>query len=111
MREQPRCCGKAWLPRVGVYACTRRSTVKRDGKMYCWQHDPVAVEARRAKAQAKFDHKMAHLEKGHDLESAADDLLAACENGLALLVKMGGAKGGTADEMRAAIAKAKGEGE
>lgn len=42
-----------------VYSCTRWGTVERDGKWYCWQHDPERVkvdkEKKRAKWQAKQD--------------------------------------------------------
>ena len=43
MAEQKnRCCGK---PIVNYYSrrCERTATVTRDGKHYCWQHDPVRI--------------------------------------------------------------------
>lgn len=36
-----------------IYPCQRPATVLRDGKWYCWQHDPERVEADKKKRQAK----------------------------------------------------------
>ena len=37
------------------YHCERDSTVERDGKCYCWQHDPEYIQAKRRKAQLEHD--------------------------------------------------------
>jgi len=38
--------------------CSRKGVIEREGRWYCKQHDPVAVEKRREKEQDKFDAKM-----------------------------------------------------
>ena len=37
----------------GAYSCSRRGTIERDGKWYCWQHDPERIKADREKRRAK----------------------------------------------------------
>ena len=37
--------------------CSRKATVERDGKWYCWQHDPERVEADKKKRRASEDAK------------------------------------------------------
>lgn len=57
------CSGKIWGAYRDVsgrvYRCSRPATVERDGKWYCWQHDPERVktdkERRRAAARAELD--------------------------------------------------------
>ena len=55
-------CSKKWVWAVtGSHRCFRNATVERDGKWWCWQHDPERVkidrEKRRAGWQAKMDRK------------------------------------------------------
>jgi hypothetical protein len=50
--------------------CERKPTVERDGKPYCWQHDP---ERRRAKARARAEADRQH-EKKLEREWARMDL-------------------------------------
>ena len=61
------CSGKIWGAYRDVsgrvYKCHRNATVQRDGKWYCWQHDPeyIARKAteRQAAWQAGMDRKVA----------------------------------------------------
>ncbi len=46
------CCGYGYHGRIGLLPCARRGTIEREGKRYCYQHDPEAVKARQ-KASAK----------------------------------------------------------
>ena len=41
-----------------VHPCKRPATVERDGKWYCWQHDPEYVKAKEKKRRAEWDTKM-----------------------------------------------------
>lgn len=50
-----RCSKTVFGDRGHHYQCTRNATVKRDGKSYCFQHDPVNVAKRDKKRQAKWD--------------------------------------------------------
>lgn len=45
--NEERCCGSAYHGRMGSFQCTRRGVVKRNGKPYCKQHDPVEKEKKR----------------------------------------------------------------
>jgi hypothetical protein len=76
------CCVNVWHKGNsfrGYYKqCTRTATFQRDGKVYCKQHDPVHVEARRQKAMDDWRAKSNETAKQHRLEAAAPDLLAAC---------------------------------
>lgn len=42
--------------------CSRNGKVERDGKWYCGQHDPVAVEERRAARSRRWDEEDARRE-------------------------------------------------
>ena len=65
------CSGKIWgdyrAVSGRVYACSRPATVKRDGKWYCWQHDPerVKVDAKKRRAgwKAEMDREAAKYER------------------------------------------------
>ena len=61
-------CSKKWVWAVtGSHRCFRPATVERDGKWWCWQHDPERVKAdrekRRAGWQAKMDREDAKYER------------------------------------------------
>lgn len=49
---EKRCSTRVFGPRVLSWQCNRKGTVERDGKWYCWQHDPV-----RLKEKAEADEK------------------------------------------------------
>ena len=38
-----------------VYPCSRNATVERDGKWYCWQHDPERVKTDKKRRRAKWE--------------------------------------------------------
>ena len=47
------------------HMCRQSGTVERDGKWYCKQHDPVAIEECNRAERAKWDieNKISHLER------------------------------------------------
>lgn len=47
LKPRPECIG------TPNKSCWRRGTLERGGKLYCWQHDPIRVEAERAKKREK----------------------------------------------------------
>ncbi len=49
------CSGLVYYPGSfrGGHDCSRRGKVAREGKLYCYQHDPVKVATRRAEADSK----------------------------------------------------------
>lgn len=51
------CQATVFGPRVHSWQCTRKPSVWRDGKGYCKQHDPKAVEARRVDRELKWKAK------------------------------------------------------
>ena len=57
--------------------CIKRGTVERNGKWYCGQHDPQAVEDRRQKAKSRFNADMQENVRRQRLAAAAPDLLEA----------------------------------
>lgn len=65
MTTRHKCAGKTWsdIGHQRVYRCSRNATIERDGKWYCWQHDPIRVEADKQKRRARWDAR-------HDREAA-----------------------------------------
>ena len=52
-----RCCAKVYHPGMWhSYPCAREGPRERDGKHYCWQHDPKIITA---KAKEKEDQRRA----------------------------------------------------
>lgn len=43
---------------INFYPCQRSATIQRDGKWYCWQHDPERVKAEAKKRHADWEAKM-----------------------------------------------------
>ncbi len=41
------------------YPCSRRGTVERDAKWYCWQHDPEYIERKKKEREDKWKRKWA----------------------------------------------------
>jgi|TARA_R100000049_G_C1928320_1_gene72462 hypothetical protein len=99
MTTQGQCAKAVWHP-VGSWGhsagCTRNATIERNGKWWCWQHDPEAVKKRRekrdAEGDAEHDAKMARWRREAAAMAAVEgfstealeagvvaDLLAACE--------------------------------
>jgi hypothetical protein len=65
--------------RMHYHPCLRRATITREGKRYCYQHDPMAVAARDKKRNAKYDADWAKKEKQWRRERAAFKALAFLE--------------------------------
>lgn len=68
------CSATVYGERVQHWGCNRRAVVTREGRAYCRQHDPVAVDAKRAaKNQKHREREMeqrAILDEGHRLIAA-----------------------------------------
>lgn len=58
-----RCEATVFGERCHNYQCTRTGSVKREGRLYCKQHDPVAIEATEKARSAKWERKWAADEK------------------------------------------------
>lgn len=64
-----KCCGEVERGAsrvIGVYhysQCLREATVERDGKWYCYQHDPVKVEERLIASVERSNEKRAWKRK------------------------------------------------
>ena len=56
-------CGEGQWGVFHPYRCSRKATVEREGKQYCKQHDPVAIEAGHKTRSAKREAKWAAEEK------------------------------------------------
>lgn len=56
---------------VAGHQCSRKGTVERHGKLWCKQHDPEAVAARKAERKAKWDAEAEAKDAAH---RAARDL-------------------------------------
>ena len=82
----PRCCGVLRGYLRGI--CDRPATVEREGKFWCWQHDPVRLEKERqeryragrkeheereARVAAHFNR--ARLEEAAGVRDLSDDTL------------------------------------
>lgn len=83
------CCETVWRG-MARYSCARKGTVERDGKFYCHQHSPQAVEARRRERQARREAEKAAPRTGEVVGTIditptwagiLPVLLAAIENG------------------------------
>lgn len=55
--------------------CYRKPTVERDGKMYCWQHDPVRKREKARKLWQEMREKLAALEAKIDADIKRKHLL------------------------------------
>lgn len=70
--------------------CSRRGVVTRDGRLWCRQHDPEAVKARREKSNAEWREESARRER---LRIHADKLKDAREKVIDCAVKWAHAAG------------------
>ena len=56
-------CSERAYHRLGIWGqwdpCSRKATVERDGKWYCWQHDPERVAGDKEKRLADWQAKSA----------------------------------------------------
>ncbi len=55
-----------------MFQCEQKGTVEVDGKLYCWQHDPAKVAAKR---KAKEDKRAAERARGEVNTTDGDALI------------------------------------
>jgi len=65
--------------RMHYHPCLRKATITRNGKRYCYQHDPEAVAARQKKLHAKWQAEWDADEKKWRRGQAAFKALALLE--------------------------------
>lgn len=64
--------------RMGTLAwCLRKPTVERDGKPYCWQHDPDRIRAKARQRNQELADRHRMLEAKFDAEIERKKLLKA----------------------------------
>lgn len=86
---EERCSDIRWQNSHRV-PCARRGVVTRDGRLWCAQHDPEAVKARREKSNAAWREESARRER---LRIYADKLKDAREKVIDCAVKWAHAAG------------------
>ena len=77
--EKVACAATVWQSygmKGRLATCSRSASIVRDGKHYCKQHDPEAVEAKRRARSAAWDAEWAEKSRVSRLNAAAPDLLA-----------------------------------
>lgn len=81
VKTDQRCCKRlyGYIDRH----CTRTGVVKREGKWYCKQHDPVAVSARIKKRDAKWQAAW----DARDTRQARNEALHAAERTVIMAAK------------------------
>lgn len=47
-------CSELVLHGYSRYPCSRKTTIERDGKRWCWQHDPLKVAERDKERRARW---------------------------------------------------------
>lgn len=45
------------------HRCSRKATVERDGRLYCWQHSPLRVAKKKAEKDAEVQAKLDTIEE------------------------------------------------
>ena len=74
-----RCCKRVYRDRRS-HPCSRNGYVERDGKWYCKQHDPEAVNAKDQARRRKWDWERQlqdrRYEQGSILRQIADSVIA-----------------------------------
>ncbi len=79
-----RCCKERGHQGWNHWQCSRKGTVRRDGKWYCAQHDPVAVEAKAESwvdgFRAKLDAQKKNAEKVLRLSAAQSAVWELAKN-------------------------------
>lgn len=69
------------------HQCARDATVERDGKAYCWQHDPEYVAKKDAERNAQWKRKWALDKKKRDEASRMRGLRKASSEMLGMFIK------------------------
>lgn len=92
------CCGRA-MTYLGGH-CSRPACVTRDGKRYCYQHDPERMSEKRAERAAKSRAEVAAREARLDRQELERDagISALTDDDLRAIIAAGG--------IRAMLAKA-----
>ncbi len=77
------CDGHSDQGRFGLMPCSRRWTVERFDKKYCWQHDPDRVEKERKKRHLKYEADQvewdAKMERGRKRDEHRNLCVSAVE--------------------------------
>ena len=63
---KPKCEGKG---RFG-WDCDRKGTIEREGKWYCWQHDPDRLDREARERNEQRKRELAELEAKHEARLA-----------------------------------------
>ncbi len=71
-----RCSELVWAG-YSQYKCNRKWTIERDGKLYCWQHDPARVEKKEKERQAQWKAEEADISERERRRGAE---IKACED-------------------------------
>lgn len=89
-----RCCAR--LRGFAPGTCERPATVERDGRPFCWQHDPVRLEEDRKAGYAANMERLRREEAEREARFVRQDLLRdsgirdASDDDLRKLVALGG---------------------
>jgi hypothetical protein len=79
-------CRASVYTSVWSHQCQRKPKIQRevDGKLYlfCYQHDPVAIDAKRKARQEKWDKEWAEKEAGWARKEAEGKALDACKEAI-----------------------------
>lgn len=74
-------CAKTMYRGYGITGdhCVRKGVLKHGGKLWCRQHYPPNVEAKRAAREKKWDAEIAETRRQHQIEQAKADVIAAAK--------------------------------
>ena len=77
MKAPERCCKRVWVQgaRRG-HQCERTGSVEREGKLYCKQHDPVAVKERHNRRNKQFAERWEQEARIRRVQNVAPEMLA-----------------------------------
>lgn len=69
MVDRVRCCAvtERSSKGIGPYQCSRWAVATRDGKAYCWQHDPIAEQPGGTKRTLSRDTAIKVVEAAGDM--------------------------------------------
>lgn len=59
MLERIDCALRVFPSRGSSYQCQRPATIERNGRWYCWQHDPEYIEKKEQEKRKKWEMKQA----------------------------------------------------
>lgn len=96
MSDKDRCVAKvldhsSWN---STFPCSRRGTIKRDGKLYCKQHDPVAIAEKEAARCKNWARKTREETKKINRRRLEHNVCKDCTNAqLKTAIRRGGVRG------------------